>query len=111
MSVRKKSGKEAHDGNICAAIVDAVSTLWNRHAKEIHRIREDSEEKKISVSFASEIDCAESEPLITTRIRYTESFTDKITSRLDDPDQGTFETVIEESKKKKKEKETTAGQE
>jgi len=93
MSVKSKDGRKPKDGNVCAAILDAVETLWNKHAPEIHRIRQESEDKSIVVNFSNDIDCSESKPMVTTRIRYSESFTDKITNRLDDPNQGTFTEI------------------
>ncbi len=102
MSVKSKGGAKAKDGNVCAAIIDAVETLWNKHAPEIHRIRQESEDKTIVVNFANEIDCSEIEPMVTTRIRYSESFTDKITNRLDDPNQGMFTEITEAAVKASK---------
>jgi molybdopterin converting factor small subunit len=104
MAVRKKSGKSAADGTVTEAIVSAVQELLEKHSGEIHRIREESEDKKVTVNFANQIDCSESEPLVTTTIRYTESYTDKITNRLDDPEQGTFSAVVEGAKSEAKKK-------
>ena len=110
MSVKSKGGSKAKDGNVCAAILDAIETLWNKHAPDIHRIRQESEDKAIVVNFSNDIDCSESEPMVTTRIRYSESFTDKITNRLDDPNQGTFTEITEAAEKAMKAEKKSASE-
>lgn len=93
MSVPTKETKSVPDASIKAAILDAVSELYDEHTDQIRLIRERAEGKVITVNFANEIDCSESQPVVKTKIRFCETYTDERTNKLEDTDQGTFETL------------------
>ncbi len=83
----KKSGNEPQDQHINEAICQMVKELYSEHSGEIRSTLEESEVNKLSISFNVELDCSESEPMVTTKIRFSSSVTDKRVSRLDDPQQ------------------------
>ena len=87
MAVKTKSKSEPVFTNIRKAIGLAVDELLNEHSAAIVEHYSESETKKGTLNFACEIDVSESEPLVTTKIRFTETMTDKRVSRLDDPAQ------------------------
>jgi hypothetical protein len=110
MAVKKKerSGKAPRGGNLIAAILSSTEDLLKTHMSEgIIPLVEEAEDHKATVSMSYKINCAESEPVVEVDIRYTSSVTDRRVTKLDNPDQGTFEPVIaaaEDEAKKRKEK-------
>lgn len=91
----KANDSAASEETIKAAILDAVSELWDQHTDEIRTIRNNSQEKCITVTFGNEIDCSESQVTVKTKIRFCETFTDERTNKItvDDQKQGKFETM------------------
>ncbi len=83
----KKTNKQAkasvHE-QIVAGIVKAAQELYTHHQDEIQENLNESESKKVAVTFPCEIDCSESEPLVTVKIRFSSSVTDKRVFRVDD---------------------------
>jgi len=106
MAVKAKRTGTPGGGNLKDAIMAKASELWDAHAEEVLRIIKDSEDHKVTVGFSSDIDCSESAPSITIKIRFSETFTDTRKVQLDDPNQGTFKDVVaaaeEQPKQKKK---------
>lgn len=92
MTVRAKSA-DPSDETIKAAILDAVAELFDEHLEQINGIRDTSETKSIVVNFSNEIDCSESQAVVTTRIKFSQSFTDRRTNKIEDGKQGKFETI------------------
>ena len=81
------------DQTVLSGITQAIPKLYTKHAEEIDRIRKESEVEKITVTFAVDIDSTESIPTITVGIRYSQSYTDRITASLPDPNQSEFTFV------------------
>lgn len=95
MAVRsKKTAATPRGENIRNAIMAKVEELWNAHSQEVLDIIQESEDHKVTVGFSSEIDCSESAPSITIKMRFSETFTDSRKVQLDDPNQGTFTDVV-----------------
>lgn len=78
----KKNEAQASNEAIKAAILDAVSELWDEHEQQIVNIRDKSQEQAIVVNFKNHIDCSESEAVVETTIRFSETFTDKRTNKI-----------------------------
>ena len=83
----KKDKKQPIHTQIVEGITKAVAELYTHHSGEIQENLDESESKKIDVTFGASIDCSESEPLVTVKIRFSASVTDKRTFRVDDPGQ------------------------
>ena len=100
MSVSRKKNsteKQPQDVQIAAAINQAVGELYGEHAAEIRAVLEDSEDRKVVVNFGVELDCSESEPMVTTKIRFSTSVTDRRVTKLEDPNQTVFNMVGDKS--------------
>jgi len=84
-----------NEADFKAAILDAVAELWDEHQEEIENIRSRAEGQTISVTFSNTIDGSESQPVVTTKIRFCETYTDERTNKIskDDKNQLKFETV------------------
>ena len=87
MGVKKKSTKQPIHTQLVEGITKAVAELYTHHSGEIQENLDESESKKVAVSFGCDLDCSESEPLVTVKIRFSASVTDKRTFRVDDPNQ------------------------
>ena len=94
MAVKSKRTGTPGGENIKNAILAKATDLWDAHVEEVLRIIKESEEHRVTVGFSSEIDCSESAPSITIKMRFSETFTDSRTVQLDDPNQGTFTDVV-----------------
>jgi hypothetical protein len=93
MSVQRKASKEASPERVQEGINAGVNHLYSRHADAIEAIRRRSEDECITVNFAVDINGSESEPSISVGIRYTESHTDKVVSKLPPKGQEVFEFI------------------
>lgn len=91
---RKKIATERELGEIQSGVLKSmtanVDTLYRRHASAIDKVQNDSDEKKVSVTFSILIDCSDSAPKVRTRIRYCETITDEVIDSLEDPEQPTL---------------------
>jgi len=90
---RKKQPKafgKALNKTLMDSIVASVKKLYGKHEPHIDKIREESEQNTVTVSFSSTIDCSEPEPKVTTKITYASRVTESITAVMDDPHQGRF---------------------
>lgn len=91
---RKKISEDNALGEIQAGVLKSITqnvdTLYRRHADSIEKVQNDSDEKKVTVNFAVQIDCSDSVPKIKTRIRYSETVTDEMIDSLEDPNQPTL---------------------
>lgn len=107
MAVKVKTKKvkigelNPQDVTVLAGIRQAVDALYRRHAQELDRIRGESEQDKITVSFAAEIDCSEGAPSLKVSIRYSQTYTDNVVSRLPEPGQEVFEFMTPDEAKAK----------
>ena len=91
MAVKRKHSKEPLPENIVQGITAAVEHLYGKHADEIADVVGQSETKRVTISFGVDLDLSESEPSIKVGIRFSQTVTDSLVSRIPDPDQGTFE--------------------
>lgn len=87
MANKKKDKISPQASAIRDALKEMVGELYDQHADEIEKFRVDSEADKVTVNFKGEIDCSESEPVVSATIRFSQSVTDKRFARLDDPNQ------------------------
>lgn len=109
MAGRKKNAvMEPMDETIQRAIAQAVHELYGVHAEEIRTVRDESEKRSVTVAFGAEIDCSESEPTVKVRIRFAATITDVRTTRLDDPNQRSFDFLNAEDEKKRLEEKALA---
>ena len=96
MAVKEKGKAKPIFTQIREAITKAVDELFNEHSGEISQVLDEAEDKCVAVTFGVKVDCSESEPMVTTGIRFSQSVTDKRVARLDDPRQITlFKTAAE----------------
>ena len=96
MAVKDKGKAKPIFTQIREAITKAVDELFNEHSGEISQVLDEAEDKCVAVTFGVKVDCSESEPMVTTGIRFSQSVTDKRVARLDDPRQITlFKTAAE----------------
>lgn len=75
---------------VLKSILLRTESLYRKHAAAISRVRNESDEKKVSVGFGVLIDCSDSTPKVRTRIRYSETVTDELIDSLEDPLQPTL---------------------
>lgn len=89
MAVPKKNQKQpsGHGRIILERIIEYITDLWETHQVEILDLAEESENDKVTVNFTNEIDFAESEPALKTKIRFTRTVTDNRSGILNDPNQ------------------------
>jgi hypothetical protein len=91
---RKKIATERELGDMQAGVLKSITanveTLYRRHALAIEKVQDDSDEKKVSVTFSVLIDASDSAPKVRTRIRYCETVTDEVIDSLEDPAQPTL---------------------
>ena len=73
--------------------------LWDEHEEQINAILTFTRDKRTGVAFKLNIDDSGSKPVLETSIRASKGFSDKRTSEMDDPAQGTFTEITEGSKK------------
>lgn len=103
MAVKKKKGAAANKTTDLAKLTEviqkAIGELMPAASDNIKRVLDDSEDRKMTINFAVTLDESESEPLIGVGIRFSESYTDKRVTKLDDPDQiQLFRTLPKEPK-------------
>ncbi len=89
------------DATILAGILQAVNTLYRRHAQELDRIRAESEQDRITLTFPVEIDCTETTPSLKVGISYKQSYTDNVVSQLPEPGQEVFDFMTPDEAKAK----------
>lgn len=75
------------------AIVQSVAKMLDNNAEEIEAIRVNSEQGIISIGIGAKIDGSESEIVVTTQLRFVETHIDKVTTRMENPNQGKFEFI------------------
>lgn len=109
MAVKDKGKAKPIFTQIREAITKAVDELFNEHSGEISQVLDEAEDKGMAVNFAVKIDCSESEPMVTTSIRFSQSVTDKRVARLDDPRQITLFRTAAEAKPEAEQTEMSAG--
>ena len=89
MAVQKKGKTEVLHRKVVAGLIKAVEELYTHHSGEIQENLDESEAKKVRVGFSADIDCSESEPMVTVGIRFSASVTDRRVFRVDDESQPT----------------------
>jgi hypothetical protein len=72
------------------AIAEDVMDLYAVHEAHILKVLEESEDRKITVNFAIELDDSESEGTVETKMRFSQAVTDKRTRKLDPPNAPTL---------------------
>ena len=114
MSVKKKDGKiELMHNKTLAGIVKSVSEMYQHHSGEIQENLDTSETQKVTVNFSADIDCSETEPLVSVGIRFSKSVTDKRVFRVDetidvdDPAQIVLFSSVKEANPEKEAEEKT----
>lgn len=80
--------------------------LWTDKEKQFLTVLEDGEKKAVNVTFCATLDFSESAAVLTTKIRFSEVFTDSRTTSFDDPHQlqvpGTTPSELDPPTPKKK---------
>lgn len=95
MGVKNKNKKEVKGSNLIAAAVANFEAMLREHIAEALAFLDESEDKKTTINCATTFDLSESEPQVESKMRFSQSVTDKRTSVLDDPNQGTFTTLLQ----------------
>lgn len=92
---RKKTPKKNIDKNsaFIDPIVESVRRLLVKHADEIRQVMSESEQNVISIGMSAKIDGSEADTSIKTSLKFVQSVTDSITTRVDDANQGKFTFV------------------
>lgn len=92
---RKKTPKKNIDKNstFIDPIVESVRRLLVKHADEIRQVMSESEQNVISIGMSAKIDGSEADTSIKTSLKFVQSVTDSITTRVDDANQGKFSFV------------------
>lgn len=74
-----------------AKVVEAIGELLDVHQDEVNQAIDESESRKITVTFAVDIDASDSAPSIDIKCRFTPcTVTDKRTLQCEDPNQTTL---------------------
>lgn len=85
---KKKTGDaDSTLGQLKAQFIKRTSELWDKHEEEVLQILEESEEKKMTLSFAAQLDLSESSAQVKTVIKFSQNVTDSTEDTLDDPNQ------------------------
>ena len=91
MSSKKKKTKSSTatiEREIKAKFRKHSDELLKQHLPELLQILEESEDHSVPFTFQGKLDCSESEPSLTTRLRFAQTVTDERTELLDDGKQG-----------------------
>lgn len=104
MAVKKHAAKTTPGKGIKNALLEKAAELWEAHAGEIMELVEESEEHKLTVGFSLEIDCSESAPNVTVKIRFASTVTDSRKVQMDDPNQTQFTDVVQHADKEREKK-------
>jgi len=64
MARKSRPKPESPVATVKNAIMEMVSTLWDKHEKEIESFRDEAEDKTIKVNFGALIDYAKSDPQV-----------------------------------------------
>lgn len=94
MGVKNKPKKDVKGSNLIAAAVAQFEALLREHMHEALQFLDESEDKSMTINCATKFNLAESEPQVESTLRFSQSVTDKRTSVLDDPDQGSFKPLV-----------------
>lgn len=78
------------DEGVVKSIVMRAEGLYRKHAGEIAKVRDESDDKKVSLTFSVLVDCSDSAPKVRTRLRYSQTVTDELIDSLEDPSQPTL---------------------
>lgn len=109
--VKKSGGLESPQ--TLEAIQKSVADLYEVHEGEIRKVLNESETKKVSVTFGVEIDESESEHVVEIRMRFSQCVTDCRTNKIDDPNQPPLfaaDGVEAKPKSRKRGKDAAAGE-
>ena len=74
-------------GTLIAVVQKAVAELLTQGQDNVHQALEDAEDKKLTINFGVKIDESDTEAVVKTGMRFSESYIDSRTARVDDPDQ------------------------
>lgn len=95
---------EGTDASMHEAILDGVRKMLRKHSAGIRQLINESEQNMASISFPVKIDGSEAETTIRTGITFSSRVSDSVTSRLDDPNQGTWQEILSEPEGEKPKK-------
>ena len=109
MARAKQTPKDTPKAAVIRAAAQQAADLLEKHIAEIFKVCDESDENKVTVNLAVELDRSESEAMVSTRLRFSQSVTDKRTSRIDDPAQEKFEFIDKPTKKKEGDQEPEGG--
>lgn len=83
----KKQKADARISDIKEKFLERCSELWDTHEGEFMAVLEDSETKKLNLSYTAELDFSESTAKLNTTMRFSQVVKDKKTDDFDDPNQ------------------------
>lgn len=83
----RKSKEDMISPETLEAIQEDVGELYKEHEAEIRQVMDESEKPVVVVGFGVKIDLSESEPIVETSIRFSQTVTDRRVRKLDDPKQ------------------------
>lgn len=92
MAVKKKGQKKSKSEPLLSpetleAMHEDIGDLYKQHEEELMGVLDDSEDKKVTITFAVQIDKSETEPQLKTTLRFSTSVTDSRLRTLSNPNQ------------------------
>ncbi len=90
MAVKKKGQKKGRNEPLLSpetleAMHEDIGDLYKQHEEELMDVLDESEDKKVTITFAVQIDKSETEPQLKTTLRFSTSVTDSRLRTLSNP--------------------------
>lgn len=83
----KKQRADARLNDIQERFLERAQELWDLHENEFMQVLEDSETRKVNLTFTGTLDFSESTAKLETQIRFSQVVKDKKQDDFDDPNQ------------------------
>lgn len=97
----KKQRADARLNEIQERFLERAQELWDLHENEFMAVLEDSESRKVNLSFTGTLDFSESTAKLETTIRFSQVVKDKKQDDFDDPNQAKLPGIDPKDEKKK----------
>jgi hypothetical protein len=97
----RKQKADARMKDIKEAFLEHAADLWDKHETEFTVVLDESELRKMNLTFSAELDFSESTAKLNTTMRFSQVMKDKRTADFDDPNQPHLPAMEDAGKKKK----------
>ncbi len=122
MAVKKKGQKKGRNEPLLSpetleAMHEDIGDLYKQHEEELMGVLDESEDKKVTITFSVQIDKSETEPQLKTTLRFSTSVTDSRLRTLSNPmqpelvDPKAVREASREAKAKERERKNKIGKE